>query len=190
VTESELVELVIEDSRDKMVRAIDHLRVEFSTVRTGRASAALVEGIIVDYYGTSVALKQLAGFSVPEPRMLVVSPYDKGSISSIEKALQSADLGLTPSSDGAVIRLHFPQLTEERRKALAKVVRQKAEEGKIAVRGIRRHARQELETMEKDNSLSTDEVERVEKILDKMTHDEVTAIDDLLAQKEHELLAV
>lgn len=186
----ELVELVIEDTRDKMAKAIEHLRGELGAVRTGRASSAIVEGLVVDYYGTNTVLKQLASFSVPEPRLLVISPFDKSAISAIEKAVLNSDLGLTPSSDGVVIRLAFPPLTEERRKSLVKIVRQKAEEGRVSLRGIRRHARQELETMEKENGLSSDEIERVEKVLDKLTHEEVAAIDDLLSQKEHELLAV
>ena len=188
--EQELIDLVIEDTRDKMLKALEHLRNEFGGVRTGRASSALVEGLIIDYYGTNVPLKQLAGFSVPEPRMLVISPFDKGAMGSIEKAIQNSDLGLSPSNDGNVIRLGFPALTEDRRKALVKIVRQKAEEGKVALRGVRRHARQELEALEKEHGLSTDEIDRVEKTLDKMTHDEVLTVDALLAQKEHELLEV
>lgn len=190
MTEPELLELVVDDTKDKMAKAIERLKADFASVRTGRASAALVEGLIVDYYGSMVPLKQLAGFSVPEPRLLVISPYDKGSIGAIEKALQNSDLGLNPSSDGTVLRLGFPPLTEDRRKELVKIVRQKAEDGKVALRGIRRHARQEIETMEKESHLSSDEIERVEKILDKLTHDEVAAVDDLLAEKERELLAV
>jgi ribosome recycling factor len=186
----ELVELVIEDTRDKMTKVLEHLRTELGAVRTGRASSAIVESLIVDYYGTNTVLKQLASFSVPEPRLLVISPFDKSAISAIEKSVLNSDLGLTPSSDGIVIRLAFPPLTEERRKALVKIVRQKAEDGKVALRGIRRHARQELETMEKENGLSSDEIERVEKVLDKLTHEEVAAVDDLLSHKEHELLAV
>ena len=186
----EMVDLVLEDTKEKMARAIEHLKGEFATVRTGRATPSLVEGLSVEYYGTPVALKSLASFSVPEPRLLVISPFDKGAINAIEKAVLNSDLGLTPSSDGAVVRLAFPQLTEERRKALVKIVRQKAEEGRVSLRGIRRHARQELETMEKENGLSSDEIERVEKILDKLTHDEVTQADELLAQKERELLEV
>jgi ribosome recycling factor len=188
--EPELIELVLEETRDKMAKAIEHLRGEFGGVRTGRASSALVETMPVDYYGAMTPLKQLASFSVPEPRLLVISPFDKGSMAAIEKAIANSDLGLTPSNDGVVIRLSFPQLTEDRRKALVKIVRQKAEEGKIALRGIRRHARQELETMEKEHGLSADEIERVEKVLDKLTHDEVAAVDDLLGQKERELLEV
>jgi len=188
--ESELIELFLEDTRDKMTKAIDHVKSEFATVRTGRASSALVEGLVIDYYGSNVVLKTLANFSVPEPRLLVISPFDKGAMAAIEKAIQNSDLGLTPSNDGVVIRLGFPQLTEDRRKGLVKIVRQKAEEGKIALRGVRRHARQELEGIEKEEGLSTDEIERVEKILDKITHDEVSVVDDLLAQKERELLEV
>lgn len=186
----EFIDLVLEDTREKMAKAIEHLRHEFSTVRTGRATPALVEGLLIDYYGTPTALKSLASFSVPEPRLLVISPFDKGAMAAIEKAISNSDLGLVPSNDGVVIRLSFPPLTEDRRKALVKVVRQKAEDGKVAIRGVRRHARQELEALEKDQGLSSDQIERVEKVLDKMTHDEVAAADDLLAQKERELLEV
>ncbi len=185
-----MIELVLEDARDRFAKALEHLRNEFGGVRTGRASSTLVEGLIVDYYGTAVPLKQLAGFSVPEPRLLVISPFDKGAMASIEKAIQNSDLGLSPSNDGNVIRLGFPPLTEDRRKALVKIVRQKAEEGKVALRGVRRHARQELEALEKDHGLSKDELERLEKTLDKLTQDEVAQVDTLLAQKERELLEV
>jgi ribosome recycling factor len=188
--ENELVDLVMEETRERMDRAIDHVKSEFGTVRTGRASSTLVEGLLVDYYGTETALKQLANFSVPEPRLLVVSPFDKGSIAAIEKAIGNANLGLTPSSDGSVIRLAFPALTEERRRDFVKMVKSKAEEGRVALRGVRRHARQELEALEKEEGLSSDEIERLEKVLDKMTQDEVAVVDALLAHKEHELLDV
>jgi ribosome recycling factor len=186
----ELVELILDDTREKMAKALEHVRGDFASVRTGRANPALVEAMMVDYYGTNVMLKSLASFSVPEPRLLVISPFDKGAMASIEKAIQSSDLGLTPSNDGVVIRLGFPQLTEDRRKSFVKVVRQKAEAGKVALRGIRQHARKELEGLQKEHGLSDDELERTEKILDKLTHDEVVVIDDLLAQKEKELLEV
>ena len=188
--DNELVDLVMEETREKMARAVEHVKGEFATVRTGRASSALVENLLVDYYGTETPLRQLANFSVPEPRLLVVSPFDKGAINAIEKAIGNADLGLTPSNDGQVIRLGFPALTEERRKGFVKIVRTKAEEGKVAVRGVRRHARQELENLEKEKSLSSDDIERLEKVLDKMTQDEVAAIDVLLHHKEQELLEV
>jgi len=188
--ENELVDLVMEDTRERMDRAIEHVKNEFGSVRTGRATSSLIEGLLIDYYGTETPLKQLANFSVPEPRLLVVSPFDKGSMAAIEKAIGNADLGLTPSNDGQVIRLAFPALTEERRKSFVKMVKTKAEEGRVALRGVRRHARQELETLEKEQGLSSDEIERLEKVLDKMTQDEVAVVDALLAHKEQELLAV
>ncbi len=188
--ENELVELVMEDTRERMARAIEHVKNEFATVRTGRANSALVEHLPIDYYGTETPLRQLANFSVPEPRLLVISPFDKGAMAAIEKAITNANLGLNPSNDGQVIRLTFPTLTEERRRDFVKLVRTKAEEGKVALRGVRRHARQELEALEKDQGLSSDEIERVEKVLDKMTQDEVAAVDVLLHHKEQELLEV
>jgi ribosome recycling factor len=188
--DNELVELVMEETREKMARALEHVKNEFATVRTGRASSALVENLPIDYYGTETPLRQLANFSVPEPRLLVVSPFDKGAMAAIEKAITNADLGLNPSNDGIVIRLTFPALTEERRKSFVKIVKAKAEDGKVALRGVRRHARQELENLEKEHGLSKDEIERLEKVLDKMTQDEVAAVDVLLAHKEQELLEV
>jgi len=188
--DNELVDLVMEETRERMAKALEHVKSEFAAVRTGRANSSLVEGLLVDYYGTETPLRQLANFSVPEPRLLVVSPFDKGAMAAIEKAIQNADLGLTPSNDGQIIRLGFPSLTEERRKSFVKLVRAKAEEGKVALRGVRRHARQELENLEKEQGLSKDDIERLEKILDKMTQDEVAAVDGLLASKEHELLEV
>ncbi len=131
--DNELVDLVMEDTRERMDRAIEHVKNEFGTVRTGRATSTLIEGLLIDYYGTETPLKQLANFSVPEPRLLVVSPFDKGSIAAIEKAIGNADLGLTPSNDGQVIRLAFPALTEERRKSFVKMVKTKAEEGRVAL---------------------------------------------------------
>ena len=135
-------------------------------------------------------LQQLAGFSVPEARLLVIQPYDKGSIKAIEKAIQNSDLGINPSNDGQVIRLTFPQLTEERRKELVKVVKHKAEEGRVAVRNLRRTARHELEALEKAGEISSDELDRAEKELEKVTHEYVGEIDKMLQHKEHELLEV
>lgn len=186
----ELVDAAIEECRDRMVRAVDHTKGEFATIRTGRASPALVEKLKVDYYGAEVPLQQLAGFHVPEARVLVITPYDKGPavLKAIEKALQSSDLGITPSNDGSVVRLVFPVLTEERRKELVKVAHHKAEEGRVAVRNLRRGARKELEGLEKDGDISSDELDRAEKELDKLTHDHTTEIDRVLDHKEHELL--
>jgi ribosome recycling factor len=188
--DDDLIALVVADAKEHMTKAVEHVLTEFGSVRTGRATPALVEHLKVDYYGAETELRQMAGFSVPEARLLVVSPYDKGSLPAIEKALQGSDLGITPSSDGTVIRLSFPVPTEQRRKELVKVVKGKAEDGRVAVRNARRAARHELDAMQKDGDLSTDELERVEKDLDKITHDQVAAIDKLLAHKEQELLEI
>jgi len=181
---------IIADCKDKMAKAVEHLRDEFSRVRTGRATPALVEKMRVDYYGSEVPLQQLAGFTVPEPRVLVIQPYDKGAMAAIEKAIQQSDLGINPSNDGVVVRLVFPALTEERRKEMVKVVKHQAEEGRVAVRNVRRHARQELEALEKAGEISRDELERIEKDLEKATHEVVAEVDQLLSHKEHELLEV
>jgi ribosome recycling factor len=178
------------DAIDKMERAIAHVQSQFSSVRTGRANPALVEKLLVDYYGAPTPLQQLAGFQVPEARMLVVKPHDRGSIANIEKAIRESDLGLQPSNDGVVIRLSFPALTEERRKEYVKVVKNMAEEGRVAVRNIRRDARKAIETAEKNSEISKDELERAEKELEKYTHDHVDQIDKALARKEQELLEV
>ncbi len=188
--DDDLTALVVADATEHMAKAVDHARGEFGAVRTGRATPALVEHLKIDYYGAETELRQLAGFSVPEARLLVVSPYDKGSLAAIEKALQGSDLGITPSNDGSVIRLSFPVPTEQRRKELVKLVRQKAEEGRVTVRNIRRAARHDLDSMQKDGDLSSDELERVEKDLDKLTQDHVSAIEKLLAHKEQELLEI
>ena len=181
---------VLADTRDKMTKAVAHTQQEFSGVRTGRASPGLIENLKIDYYGAETPLKQLAGFNVPEARLLVVTPYDKSSMAAIEKAIQNSDLGINPSNDGQVIRLSFPQLTAERRKELVRVVHHKAEDGRIAVRNARRAARKDLEAFEKDGDISSDELERAEKDLEKITHDYVAEIDRMLQHKEQELLEV
>ncbi|MGH9207942.1 MAG: ribosome recycling factor [Acidimicrobiales bacterium] len=185
-----VVGLALTDTKDKMEKAVGHTQNEFAGVRTGRAAPALVEKLRVDYYGTDVPLQQLAGFSVPEARLLVITPYDKGSVKAIEKAILNSDLGITPNNDGHVVRLAFPTLTEERRKELVKVVRHKAEEGRVAVRNLRRAARHEVEAFEKDGDLSSNDVERAEKDLDKITQEHVAQIDQLLHHKEQELLEI
>ncbi len=184
----ELIHTALEECREKMHKAIDHARVDFATVRTGRAAPALIEKLRVDYYGTETPLQQLAGFSVPEPRVLVVSPYDKGALKAIEKAIAASDLGINPSNDGTVIRLVFPELTTERRKELVKVVRHRAEEGRVAVRNVRRATRHDLDALEKDGDISSDELDRAEKELEKLTHEMIAEIERLLATKEKELL--
>jgi ribosome recycling factor len=185
-----MISMVLEEAKERMVKAVARARSDFSGVRTGRATPVLVEKLPVEYYGSEVPLQQLAGFTVPEARMLVISPYDKTSITAIEKAIQQSDLGLMPSNDGTVIRLNFPPLTEERRKELVRVVKKMAEEGRVAIRNLRRAGRQELGAFEKDGDISTDDQDRAEKELDKLTHHYEADIDRALDQKERELLEI
>jgi ribosome recycling factor len=186
----EMRALVMDDCRDKMRKAVGHLHSEFAAVRTGRASSSLVEKIKVDAYGSEMTLQQIAGFGVPEPRVLTISPYDKGTLKAIEKAIQQSDLGVNPSNDGEIIRLTFPELTEDRRKDLVKMVRNRAEESRVAVRNVRRQARHELEALEKDGEIGKDDLDRAEKDLEKHTHEVIAEIDELLKHKESELLAI
>jgi ribosome recycling factor len=188
--EDDLVGGLLEDGRDRMHKCVDSTRHEFGSVRTGRANPALLDRIVVDYYGSVTPLKQLATINAPEARLISIQPYDKSSIKAIEKAIQNSDLGINPSNDGVVIRIVFPQLTEERRKELVKLVRHRAEEGRVAARNIRRSARHELESFERDGDISSDDLERAEKELEKLTHEFVGEIDRLLGHKEHELLEV
>lgn len=185
-----MIEDVLLEAIGKMERAVEHVQSQFSSVRTGRANAALVDRIVVEYYGSPVPLQQLAAFQVPEARTLVVKPHDKGAIAAIEKAIRESDLGLQPSNDGSIIRLSIPVLTEERRKEYVKVVKNMTEDGRIAVRNIRRDARKQLETSEKNSEMSKDELERAEKDLDKHTQDHVDLIEKAFARKEQELLEV
>lgn len=186
----DLISMILAEARERMSKAVSHARAEFSGVRTGRATPVLVEKLPVDYYGSDVPLQQLAGFTVPEARTLVIAPYDKTSVGAIEKAIQQSDLGLTPSNDGHVIRLSFPPLTEERRKELVRVVRNMAEEGRITIRNNRRAGRHDLSTLEKDGDISADDLVRAEKELDKLTHQYEAEVDKALETKEHELLEV
>jgi ribosome recycling factor len=183
-----LVDAAVEDCKERMARAVDHTKGEFAGIRTGRAAPALVEKLKVDYFGAEVPLQQLAGLHVPEARVLVITPYDKSSLKAIEKAILTSDLGMNPNNDGTVIRLVFPVLTAERRKDLVKVVHHKAEDGRVAVRNVRRATRKDLEALEKDGDISSDELERAEKDLEKLTHDHIAEIDRVLAHKEQELL--
>jgi ribosome recycling factor len=178
------------DAMDKMAKAVEHVQVQFTTVRTGRATPALVEKLVVDYYGSPVPLQQLAGFQVPEARQLLVKPHDRGTLAAIERSIRESDLGIAPSNDGVVIRLNFPPLTEQRRKEYVKVVKNMAEDGRVAVRNVRRDARKHLEAAEKSGEISADELERAEKELEKITHDHVETIDRALGRKEQELLEV
>ncbi len=186
----QVTEDTILEAMEKMEKAVDHVQNQFTTVRTGRATPALVEKLLVEYYGSPVPLQQLAGFQVPEARQLIVKPHDRGSLGSIEKAIRDSDLGVNPNNDGVVIRLNFPPLTEERRKEYVKVVKHMAEDGRVAVRNIRRDARKHLEAAEKAGEISADDLERAEKELERITHDHVDHIDKALGRKEQELLEV
>ncbi len=181
-----MINELLEDAQDKMDQAVQHTIGEFGGVRTGRANPGLLSRITVEYYGTQTPLQQLAGFTVPEARMLIVQPFDKTSIPAIERAIQKADLGLNPSNDGNIIRLAFPALTEERRRELIKVVRSLAEEGRIAIRNVRRHVKDAIE----DEDVSEDDIRRAEKELQVLTDKHTEAIDDALTRKEEELLEV
>jgi len=183
-----VIEETLLDAIDKMDKAVGHVQAQFSTVRTGRDAPALVEKLNVEYYGAPVPLQQLAGIQVPEARQLLVRPHDRGSLAAIEKAIRDSDLGVNPSNDGTIIRLSFPPLTQERRKEFVKVVKHMAEEGRVAVRNVRRDARKHLETSERDGEISADELERAEKELEKITHEHVESIDAALGRKETELL--
>lgn len=185
-----MIEETLLDAMDKMDKAVEHVQGQFATVRTGRASPALVEKMNVDYYGSMVPLQQLATIQVPEARMLLIKPHDRNALNPIERAIRDSDLGVSPSNDGVVIRINLPQLTEERRKDYVKVVKNMAEDGRIAVRNIRRDTRKQLEAAEKDSAISKDDLERAEKELEKVTHDHVERIDGALGRKEDELLEV
>lgn len=180
----------LKDADTKMNKAVEVAKEDFATIRTGRAHPSLFNKIMVDYYGTMTPLSQLASFQVPEARMAIISPFDKGAMASIEKAIRDSDLGLNPGNDGVVIRVSFPQLTEERRKEYIKVVRTKTEDSKISLRNIRRHAKEAIEKLEKDGLIGKDDLTRGEKELEKLTSDHVSKIDDLLKNKEVELLEV
>jgi ribosome recycling factor len=181
---------LITNARDKMAKSVEHARAEFSTVRTGRASASLLDRVEVDYYGTQTPLRQLSTVNVPEPRMLTVQPFDPGSIKAIEKAIMESDLGLTPSNDGKLIRLPIPQLTEERRKELVKVVRNMAEEHKVAVREIRRDAMRHLKELVDKGEVGADEEHRSEGRVQELTDEHIKQIDELLKHKEDEVMEV
>ena len=184
------VEETLRDAKHKMKAAVSVAQDELASLRTGRANPKLLDRMMVDYYGTAVALNQLASFSVPEPRMLVVQPFDKGAIASIERAILSSDLGLTPSNDGNLIRLGFPPLTEERRRDLIKVAKERGEEGRVAVRNVRRHSKDSLERLEREHDISEDELKRAERELQRLTDQYVAEIDKVLDHKEKELLEV
>jgi len=181
---------LLADARHRMNKAVDATKTEFNTVRSGRASTALLDRVTVDYYGTRTPLKQLANVAAPEARLLTVTPYDKSSIKSVEKAIREADLGLNPATDGEVIRLPVPHLTEERRKELVKLTHRLAEDGRVACRNVRRDAMKDLRELVKEGMVGEDAERRAEEELQKITDDHVHQIDELLKHKEEEILEV
>ena len=180
----------LKDAKRRMEGAVAALTSEFASVRTGRASTALLDRITVDAYGTRTPLNQLATIHAPEPRLLTVQPFDRTILPAVEKAIQESDLGLTPNNDGQIIRLPVPQLTEERRKEMVRLVHKMAEEGRVAVRNVRRDVLNELKRAEKDGDLSRDQLKNAQDAVQKVTDAEVKAIDDLMARKEAEILEV
>jgi len=185
-----MIEDLIQDAERRMDKSVEATLHEFNGVRTGRASAALLDRIHVDYYGQPTPLKQLAAINVPEPRLLTIQPFDPGSIKSIEKAIMESDLGLQPSNDGKIIRLPIPQLTEERRRELVKLVRHMAEEGRVAVRNVRRDVIHHLKELVDSGQAGADEEHRAEERVQKLTDEHVHRIDELLRRKEAEIMEV
>ena len=178
------------DGVNKMNKAVDVAKEDLASIRTGRAHPSLFNKVIVDYYGAPTALNQLASVQIPEAHVAIINPFDKGAMSSIEKALRESDLGINPSNDGVSIRINFPQLTEERRKEYIKLAKSKGEDANVSIRNIRRAVKEALEKMEKDGDISKDDLARAEKELEKITGDHTAKIDELLKHKEAELLEV
>ena len=185
-----MIDDLLQDAREHMEKSVDATRHKFGSVRTGRASTALLDRIMVDYYGAQTPLKQLATVSAPEARLLTVQPYDKSSIKNIERSIQESDVGLTPNNDGQIIRLQVPELTEERRKELVKVVRHLAEEGRVAIRNIRRDVMHDLRELRDAGDAGSDDEHRAEEALQKLTDEKVKELDAVLKAKEEEILEV
>ena len=185
-----MIDETLLEAEEKMDKAVEVAKGELATLRTGRANPAMFSKIVVDYYGATTPLQQLASFKVPEPRMAVIEPYDKSSLNAIEKAIRDSDLGVNPTNDGTLIRVVFPQLTEERRRDLIKVAKARAEDGRVAIRSVRRHAKDALDKLAKDGEAGEDDVRRAEKELDELTHRYTGQVDELLRHKEAELLEV
>lgn len=185
-----MIEETLAEAREKMDKAVEFTQEDFASIRTGRANPAFFANIEIDYYGAPTPLQQLASFQTPEARTILVTPYDRGTLGDIENALRNSDIGANPANDGNVIRVVLPELTEERRKEYVKIVKGKAEDGKVSIRNIRRHAKDTLERIKKDGEAGEDEVTRSISELDDITKKKVDAIDKLLGQKEAELLEV
>lgn len=178
------------DCEERITNSVEHAREELTTIRTGRANPAMFNGVLAEYYGTMTPITQMATISVPEPRMLLIKPYEMSAMGDIENAIRNSDLGVNPTNDGQVLRVTIPQLTEERRRDMVKLARSKGEDAKIAIRNVRRKGMEELKRIQKDGEAGEDEVQAAEKELDKVTHKYVAQVDELVAKKEKELMDV
>jgi ribosome recycling factor len=185
-----VIEETLFEAEEKMDGAVEHAKEEFAAIRTGRATPAMFSKIVVDYYGSPTPVTQMASVGVPEPRMVIVNPYDMSQLGAIERAIRDSDLGVNPNNEGTQLRIHLPQMTEERRREMIKVARHKAEEGRVAIRNVRRKAKETLDRMVKDGDSGEDDVRRAEKELDDLTHKYVALVDELVKHKEAELLEV
>ncbi len=185
-----MIKEIIKETESNMKKTIDVVKKEFASLRAGRATPALLDKIMVNYYGTPTPVNQLANISVPEARLLVVQPWDKSSLQEIERAIMKSDLGITPASDGTIIRLAVPQLTQERRVDLMKVIKKKAEEGRVAIRNVRRDTNDQLKALQKDGKISEDELKRSQDEVQKLTDKIIKEVDVLLSTKEQEIMQV
>jgi ribosome recycling factor len=185
-----VIDEILFENEEKMEKAVEVAKEDFSAIRTGRAHPAMFSKIMVDYYGAPTPVNQLASFQTPEARMVIITPYDKSSMVAVEKAIRDSDLGVNPTNDGNIIRVVFPQLTEERRKEYIKVAKHKAEEARVSIRNVRRHAKDALDKLAKEGDAGEDDVRRAEKHLEDVTHKYVAQVDELLKHKESELLEV
>lgn len=185
-----MIDETLFEAEEKMESAVEHAKEEFAAIRTGRATPAMFSKIVVDYYGAPTPVTQMASVGVPEPRMVIVKPYDATQLGPIERAIRDSDLGVNPNNEGTQLRIHLPQMTEERRRDMIKVARTKAEEGRVAIRNVRRKAKEQLDRLVKDGEAGEDDGRRAEKELDDVTHRYVATVDDLVKHKEAELLEV
>ncbi len=185
-----MIEESLFEAEEKMEGAVEHAKEEFAAIRTGRATPAMFSKIMVDYYGAPTPVTQMASVGVPEPRMVIVKPYDNTQLGPIERAIRDSDLGVNPNNEGTQLRIHLPQMTEERRREMIKVARSKAEEGRVSIRNVRRKAKEQIDKLVKDGETGEDEGRRAEKELDDVTHRYVSVIDELVKHKEAELLEV
>ena len=185
-----MIEETLFEAEEKMDSAVEHAKEEFAAIRTGRATPAMFSKIVVDYYGSPTPVTQMASIGVPEPRMVIVKPYDMSQLGAVERAIRDSDLGVNPNNEGTQLRIHLPQMTEERRREMIKVARTKAEEGRVAIRNVRRKAKEQLDRLVKDGEAGEDDGRRAEKELEDVTHRYVATVDELVKHKEAELLEV